>query len=305
MLCCVRQICACVPIYGLLAGMEMKRMGYERTEEMLTAYEGYLREEEHKQTTIEKYMRDIRFFTSWLGGRPVEKAVVLEWKEYLQTKGLAPATINAKLSALNGLFQFAGMKECSVKFLRIQRQMFREPSRELTQDEYKRLLGRARREGKERLALLIETICATGIRVSEVAYITVEAARKGRAEIDLKGKIRVILIPEKLCKKLIKYAEMERITCGEIFLTQNGKGLSRQQIWREMKELCKKTGVEPSKVFPHNLRHLFATLFYRVCKDIVQLADVLGHSSINTTRIYLMTTGTEHARHLEMLKLVM
>ncbi len=279
-------------------------MGHGLTEAMLAAYERHLKEEEHKESTVEKYMRDIRFFASWIGEREVDKTAVLEWKEHLQRKGLAPATINAKLSALNGFFYFAGMKECRVKFLRIQRRMFREESKELTRSEYKRLLETAQKEGNERLALLTETICATGIRVSETAYITVEAVRNGRAEVDLKGKIRVILIPEKLCRKLRKYAEKKQLVSGEIFVTQSGRLLSRQQIWREMKGLCKKAGVEASKVFPHNLRHLFATTFYEVCKDIVQLADILGHSSINTTRIYLITTGMEHAKHLDMLKLV-
>ena len=174
----------------------------------------------------------------------------------------------------------------------------------MTQAEYRRLLAAAAEQRQDRLGLLMETICATGIRVSEVQYITVEAARNGRAEIYLKGKIRTILLPAKLCRKLLKYAQKHNTASGEIFLTRSGKPISRRQIWREMKTLCKKAGVESSKVFPHNLRHLFATAFYRACRDIVKLADILGHSSIDTTRIYLMTTGTEHARQLEKLGLV-
>ena len=218
--------------------------------------------------------------------------------------GLAPATINAKLSALNGLFRFLGWKECRVKFLKVQRRVFRDRNRELTRDEYNRLLSAARETGRERLELLLETICATGIRVSEVKFITVEAALAGRADVSLKGKLRTLLLPGKLCRKLLKYAKRQRIGSGEIFRTRRGSGLSRKQIWQEMKSLCKEAKVEPSKVFPHNLRHLFATVFYRAHKDIVKLADILGHSSINTTRIYLQTTGAEHVRQMEMLELV-
>lgn len=216
-----------------------------------------------------------------------------------------PVTVNGKLSALNGFFSFMGWTEIRVKFLRIQRRMFRERSKELTKEEFERLVATAQKEGKERLMLLMETICATGIRVSELPYITVEAAKAGRAEIDLKGKIRFIMLPEKLCRKVLKYAAEKNISTGEIFLTRNGTSLSRRQIWREMKELCEKAGVESTKVFPHNFRHLFATAFYKICKDIVKLADVLGHSSIETTRIYLLTSGEEHARQLEMMKMIM
>ena len=174
----------------------------------------------------------------------------------------------------------------------------------MTKVEYERLLYVARKAGKERLALLMETICATGIRVSEVPYITIEAVREKRAEVVLKGKIRVIFLPEKLCRKLRRYAKEQKIVSGEIFLTKSGKGLSRRQIWREMKALCKEAGVEQTKVFPHNLRHLFATSFYKICKDVVRLADVLGHSCVETTRIYLLTAGKEHARQLEQTGLV-
>ena len=188
--------------------------------------------------------------------------------------------------------------------LKVQRRLFRDAGRELTRQEYERLLAAARARGQERLALLMEAICATGIRVSEVRYITVEAAQRGRTEISLKGKIRTILLPGKLCRKLLKYARKYKTVSGEIFLTRNGTSLSRRQIWTELKRLCKSAGVESAKVFPHNLRHLFATIFYRACKDIVRLADVLGHSSIETTRIYLVTSGAEHARQLERLGLV-
>ena len=209
------------------------------------------------------------------------------------------------LAALNGLFHFLGWDECRAKFLKVQRRLFRDAGRELTRQEYERLLAAARARGQERLALLMEAICATGIRVSEVQYITVEAARAGRAEVALKGKIRTILIPSKLCRKLLKYAKQQKTASGEIFLTRNGTPLSRRQIWAEMKQLCRYAGVEPGKVFPHNFRHLFATIFYRACKDIVRLADVLGHSSIETTRIYLTTSGAEHAQQLNRLGLIL
>ena len=200
------------------------------------------------------------------------------------------------------VFALSGLGGLPVKALRLQRRVFRDQSRELTREEYGRLLAAA--DGKPRLALLMETICSTGIRVSEVQYITVEAAREGRADISLKGKIRTILLPGKLCRKLLKYAKQQKTASGEIFLTRSGKGLTRRQIWAEMKALCVKAGVERSKVFPHNLRHLFACAFYRVTRDIARLSDVLGHSSIETTRIYLISTGAEHARALDRLGLV-
>jgi site-specific recombinase XerD len=274
------------------------------TEQEIMEFERYLRNEERERATIEKYLRDVRFFCTWLGRRPLTREAVIEWKELLQEKGYASVTVNAKLSALNGFLGFLGLEEFRVKFLRIQRQMFRRKSRELTRTDYETLLAAARRQGKERLALLMETICATGIRVSELTFITAEAAREGRAEVELKGKVRIILLPGKLCRKLLRFIGEREITSGEIFRTKSGKGLSRRQIWREMKELCKTAGVESTRVFPHNLRHLFAMSFYKICKDIVKLADVLGHSSIETTRIYLISSGVEHVRQLEQLRLV-
>lgn len=235
---------------------------------------------------------------------PVDKEASTGWKTHLAKAGYAPATINAMLSSLNGFFEFLGWEECRVKFLKIQRRAFREQEKELSRTEYERLLKTASQNGNSRLALLLETICATGIRVSEVRYITVETLSRRRADISLKGKIRTILLPGKLCKKLRDYARKQNITTGEIFITRKGTGMSRCQIWREMKKLCGKAGVNPSKVFPHNLRHLFARTFYKVCRDIVKLADVLGHSSIETTRIYLMSTGETHARQMEKLGLV-
>ena len=274
------------------------------TSDQLMEFQQYLRSEERVSGTIDKYLRDIRSFAAWLGERPVGKAVCAGWKEQLQTEGLCPETVNSKLSALNKFLGFSGRAECRVKYLRIQRRLFRRTERELSRPDYFRLLETANSLGKTRLALLMETICATGIRVSEVRYITVEAVNAGRAEISLKGKIRTILIPGKLRRKLQKYAKKQKIVSVEIFLTRNGKGLSRRQIWAEMKYICGKAGVAASKVFPHNLRHLFAKTFYKACRDVVQLADVLGHSSVETTRIYLISTGDEYVRRMDRLNLI-
>lgn len=275
------------------------------TEQQIKEYGLYLSAQERCRGTIEKYLRDTKAFALWAGSREVSKELSGEWKKHLLETGYAPVTVNAMLSSVNGLFGFLGWRDCRVKFLRVQRKLFRDSKRELSQPEYYRLLSCAREKGKGRLALMMETICATGIRVSEVKYITVEAAKQGKAEISLKGKIRVILLPSKLCRKLLKYAQKEKTTSGTIFRTKSGKEISRRQIWAELKGLCKFAKVEPSKVFPHNLRHLFARLFYKASKDIVKLADILGHSNVETTRIYLIATGAEHQRQLERLRLVL
>ena len=279
-------------------------MGRHITGKQLTGFERHLRLEEREPGTIEKYLRDIRAFAVWLEEKPLDKEAAVAWKEHLLASGYAPATINSMLVALNRFFRFQRRDELRVKTIRVQRRIFRSRDRELTKEEYVRLLETAHALGRERLALLMETICATGIRVSEVKYITVEAAQAGRAEIALKGKIRTILLPGKLRRKLLKYAKKQKTGSGEIFLTRTAKGMSRRQIWAEMKAICKKAGVASSKVFPHNLRHLFARTFYKVCRDVVQLADVLGHSSVETTRIYLASTGDEYVRRMDRLGLI-
>ena len=274
------------------------------TAQRVNEFANHLRAEERSAGTIENYVRHIRAFAAWLAGGAVTKEAAAGWKAHLMSAGYAAATINAMLGSLNRFLAFMDWREYQVKTLRLQRRLFRDDSRELTRAEYDRLLAAAHAQGRERMALLMETICATGIRVSEVRYLTVEAVQKGRAEIALKGKFRTILIPGKLRKKLLKYARKNKTVSGEIFLTRNGKPMSRKQIWAEMKALCKAAGVAASKVFPHNLRHLFARTFYRVCRDVAKLADVLGHSSIETTRIYLISTGAEHEKQLERLGLV-
>ena len=273
------------------------------TEETLAAFARQLGEEERSPATLEKYLREVRQFAAFLGGREVTRELAAAWREELSARQ-SPATVNGKLTALDRLLAFLGWEDCRVKHLRVQRQLFRDSARELSREEYARLVETARRLGRGRLSLLMETICATGIRVSEVRYITAEAVREGRTEIALKGKIRTILLPGKLCRKLEKYARQKKITSGELFLTRSGRPMSRKQIWAEMKGVCRAAGVAPSKVFPHNLRHRFARCFYRVSRDVAKLADVLGHSSIETTRIYLISTGAEHARTLDQLRLI-
>ena len=273
------------------------------TMETLAEYGAWLRARARAGGTVGNYPRHGRASLRRAGGRPVTKELTAAWKEQLAA-GYAPATVNAMLAAVNGLLAFAGLGECRVGFLKLQRRVFRPPERELNRREYEKLLAAARAAGKERLHLLLQAICATGVRVGEVKYLTVEAARAGRAEVALKGKIRTILLPRKLCRRLLRYARAQKIASGAVFRTRSGKGLSRRQIWWEMKGLCKAAGVAAGKVFPHNLRHLFAVTYYRAYRDVVRLADLLGHSSIETTRLYLATSGAEHARQLARLGLL-
>lgn len=276
----------------------------ELTPEQLAAFAAQLKQEERCGGTIAKYLRDVRAFAAWLEGRTVTRELAAAWKEHLIETGYRPATVNSMVAGINKFFRFAGWDECRVKPLRLQRRLFRSEERELTRTEYDRLVETAQQLNRPRLALLMEAICSTGIRVSEVQYLTVQAVREGRTEISLKGKIRTILLPGKLCRKLIKYARQQHIKTGQIFCTKSGNGLSRKQIWAEMKALCARAKVKATKVFPHNLRHLFARAFYKVSRDVAKLADVLGHSSMETTRIYLVSTGVEHARQLERLDLI-
>ena len=274
------------------------------TQREFDQFEDYLRHDEREESTIEAYLRSLTRFAEWADGRAVTKELAMEWKTALAEAGYRPISVNAMLAAVNKFFTCMGREDCKVKYLKLQRQMFRKSEKDLSKEEYQRLVQAAHEKGDLRMELILETICATGIRVGELKYITVEAVRAGVAEIALKGKIRTILLPHRLCRKLQKYAKKQKIASGKLFLTQDGLPVSRQSIWTRMKALCEAAGVERSKVFPHNLRSLFARSFYGSCHDVVRLADVLGHSSIETTRIYLMSTGKEYLRQLDKLGLV-
>lgn len=276
-------------------------MEYQLDAQAVTEYTAALTQAERAPGTVAKYRRDLTAFSAFLAGQPVTAQTVAAWKAYL-LQSHAPRTVNSMLAAVNGFCRFRGWN-VRITYLKLQRSTFRDPGRELTKTEYQRLLSAARSRSP-RLTLLMQTLCATGIRVSELRYITVEAARSGRATIALKGKIRTILLPGKLCKKLLSYAGQQKTASGEIFLTKSGRGISRRQIWYELKRLCAGAGVEPGKVFPHNFRHLFATVFYAACRDIARLADMLGHSSIETTRIYLTISADQQTRQLERLGLI-
>ena len=275
----------------------------EINDKIIEKYKQYLIQEEKSKETIDKYIAEIKTFVLWNKKENITKEEIIQYKKELINKKLNPSTINSKLSALNGLFKYLEHPEYCVKFLKIQRKVFQTEEKELTKREYEKLVETAYKQNKEQLALILQTIGATGIRVSELKYITKEAVLNGRACIHLKGKERVILIPKTLKKKLITFIKNNHIE-NEVFITKNKTPLDRKQIWRQMKQLCKEAKVDERKVFPHNLRHLFAVTFYKLNKDIAKLADVLGHSSINTTRMYLISTGKEHLSFLEKLKLV-
>lgn len=273
------------------------------TERLIQKYSESLKEEEKAFATMEKYIRDVRAFAVWAEEKDIDKNTVLEYKEHL-TATQAPASANSVISSLNSFFAYNGWHNLRVKTLKIQRQVFAATDRELTKAEYERLLNAAKQKGNKKLNLLMQTICATGIRVSELRFITVESLADKCAMINLKGKMRVVIIPDKLCKMLLRYVKKEKIVRGSIFVSKNGNPLDRSNIWKLMKALCESAKVVKEKVFPHNLRHLFARTFYSVQKDIVRLADILGHSNINTTRIYTMENGEIHRRQIQMLGLL-
>ena len=279
-------------------------MKHTITKENIARFQEELRMLERSQATIEKYSRDLLAFYRWLAdGKELDKETVMAYKTFLSER-YAPTSVNSMLAALRAFFSFMEWRDCDVKMLKIQRRIFGRKERELSKEEYERLVETAEERGNQRLYLLLQIMASTGIRVSEMQYITVEAARQGKAEIALKGKIRVILLPGKLCRKLLKYAKKEKIASGQLILTRSGRPMNRKEIWAQMKNLCKAAGVDAQKVFPHNLRHLFARIFYRAQRDIAKLADLLGHSSIETTRIYLLASGDEHRRDIEQLGLI-
>lgn len=273
------------------------------TQEMVVNFKKFLIDEEKSLATLEKYMRDINAFREWLGARIVEKVIVLEYKAYL-VENYAPASANSMLSSINSFFEFNEWHDLKVKMLKIQKQIFADKNKELTKAEYERLLDAAKSKKNERLYYLMQTICSSGIRVSELKSITIEAVKERRAIIKCKGKMRIVILPKELCKMLAEYAKEQKISSGPVFVTKTGKPLDRSAIWKMMKQLCESAGVPKEKVFPHNLRHLFARTYYTIQKDIVRLADILGHSSINTTRIYTMETGDIHRRQIQRLGLL-
>ena len=281
----------------------MRKQTLTLTPENIGRYAQCLREQERSEATVQKYVQSLRTLAEFLSGRAVTKGLLLEWKEELVGQ-YAPASVNSKLAAVNGFLGFCGLGELRLRPLKLQRSLFLSEEKALTRAEYVRLVQAAVRAENERLALVIQTICATGIRVSELRFITAEAVQTGRAEVANKGKRRVIFLPDRLRKLLRVYLQRQKITAGAVFVSKNGRPLNRSNIWRDMKALCASAGVEPGKVFPHNLRHLFARTFYSIEKDLSRLADILGHSSVTTTRIYTAESGTVHARQIGRLGLV-
>ena len=273
------------------------------TAKAIAEFKEHLILEERSEITIEKYIRDVKAFSAYTQNTAVTKETVIAYKKYLQ-ENYAVRSINSMLASINSLVDFLGWHDLRVKSLKLQQQVFCPEEKELTKAEYARLCRTAERKHNKRLNLILQTICGTGIRVSELQYITVEAVKQGEAVVNCKAKTRSVFIVKELKQKLLRYAAEQNIKSGMIFVTRTGKPISRTNIWREMKALCEEANVNPQKVFPHNLRHLFARVFYGIEKDIAKLADILGHSSINTTRIYIISTGTEHRRRMENMRLI-
>ena len=273
------------------------------TEEIISKFKVHLVLEERSAATTQKYIRDVKTFADYAGRNEITKETVIDYKKHLQ-ENYAVRSVNSMLASINSLFSFLGWNDLRVKSLKFQRKIYCSEEKELTKAEYERLCRVAEKKHGGRLNLIIQTICSTGIRVSELKFITVEAVKQGEATVNCKGKSRSVFIVRELRKKLLQYANEKNIKSGMIFVTRTGKPLSRTNIWREMKSLCKDADVSPEKVFPHNLRHLFARTFYGIEKDIAKLADILGHSSIDTTRIYIISTGTEHRKRMENMHLI-
>ena len=273
------------------------------TAEMIAEFKEHLIFEERSEATVEKYIRDVKAFAVYLSGAEITKETVINYKKRLQ-ESYAVRSVNSMLASINSLFAFLSWHELKVKSIKLQQQIYCPEEKELTKVEYTRLCRTAEKKHNERLTLILQTICGSGIRVSELQHITVEAVRQGEATVSCKAKTRSVFIMKELQKKLLRYAQSHGIKTGCIFITRTGRPISRTNIWREMKALCNEAGVNPQKVFPHNLRHLFARVFYEIEKDIAKLAGILGHSSINTTRIYIISTGTEHRRRMENMRLI-
>lgn len=281
----------------------MKKQFHHLSSRTVEKYQKYLQELEKSPRTVQKYLYSLRALQRFLEGRPLTKTELVQWKGSL-AESLSSASVNTMIAAVNGYLKFSGLKEWSIRPLKIQRSLFCDMEKELTRKEYERLVDAARQKGDERLGLILQTICTTGIRVSELRFITAESVRTGRAVIDSKGKRRVIFLPEKLRRLLAKYLQKQKKTAGAVFVTRMGNPVDRSNIWREMKKLCKCAHVDSKKVFPHNLRHLFARTYYTQEKDLSRLADILGHSSVNTTRIYTAESGGIHAQQINRMSLV-
>ena len=273
------------------------------TAKAIAEFKEHLILEERSKMTVEKYIRDVKAFSAYTQNSIITKETVIAYKKHLQ-ENYAVRSVNSMLASINSLFVFLGWHDLKVKSLKLQQQVFCPEEKELTKAEYARLCRTAERKHNERLNLILQTICGTGIRVSELQYITVEAVKQGEAVVNCKAKTRSVFVVKELKQKLLRYAAEQGIKSGMIFVTRTGKPISRTNIWREMKALCEEANVNPQKVFPHNLRHLFARVFYGIEKDIAKLADILGHSSINTTRIYIISTGTEHRQRMENMRLI-
>ena len=273
------------------------------TAKVIAEFKKHLILEERSEITVEKYIRDVKAFAKYTQNSAITKETVIAYKKYLQ-ENYAVRSVNSMLASINSLFMFLGWHDLRVKSLKLQQQVFCPEEKELTKAEYARLCRTAERKHNERLNLILQTICGTGIRVSELQFITVDAVKQGEAVVNCKAKTRAVFIVKELKQKLLRYAAEQNIKSGMIFVTRTGKPISRTNIWREMKALCEEANVNPQKVFPHNLRHLFARVFYGIEKDIAKLADILGHSSINTTRIYIISTGTEHRQRMENMRLI-
>ncbi len=272
-------------------------------DKMIYDFKNHLIEEEKSDATIEKYLRDITSFVRWLSERPVSKAIILEYKKLLM-KNYATASVNSIISSLNRFFVYLGLFDCKVKTIKVQRQIFASKDKELTKAEYERLLTSAKNKNNQKLYYLMQTICATGIRISELKFLSIEAVNQGVANINCKGKQRKVWIPKNLCKMLKIYAKEQGIETGSIFVSKTGRPLDRSNVWKMLKSLCEDARVSKDKVFPHNLRHLFARSYYSLHKDIIRLADLLGHSSVNTTRLYTMESGDVHRKQISKLGLI-
>ena len=273
------------------------------TNELITKFKEYLIDEEKSAATLDKYIRDITVFMNWSNDKELCKSLILEYKQKILEK-YAPASVNSIISSLNSFFVYNEWYDLKVKSVKIQKQIFANKDKELTKAEYERLLKAAKSKNNQRLYYLMQTICSSGLRVSELKYVTTDVVRRGQATINCKGKMRIVILPKQLCNMLKDYIKENNIKSGSVFVSKNGKPLDRSNIWSDMKKLCESAGVSKDKVFPHNLRHLFARTYYSIQKDVVRLADILGHSNVNTTRIYTMETGEIHRKQIQRLGLL-